>query len=120
MPTTPLTFGDTVRVRATAETESIGLAGLTGSVYGETTPSVTDVEVIGEDPDDFAINVFFDDLDEAKWFAPDLLDFIDHGAGAEIEIDGVAGKFVRSDDGEWVERATDAAPGGSRPWWKFW
>ena len=36
-------FGDNVRIRVTPETEAAGVAGLRGQVYGETTPSVTEV-----------------------------------------------------------------------------
>jgi hypothetical protein len=55
-----ISFGDNVRVRATSLTQELGLAGMSGQVYGETTPSVTNVEVIGELREDYAINVFFD------------------------------------------------------------
>ena len=53
-----ISFGDHVRVRSTPLTEERGLAGLDGNVHGETTPSVTGVEVIGELKSDYAINVF--------------------------------------------------------------
>lgn len=43
----PISFGDNVRVRSTDLSESVGLAGLAGQVYGETTPSKTGVELIG-------------------------------------------------------------------------
>ena len=39
-------FGDNVRIRSTPLTEELGFAGLSGSIYGETTPSVTSIEVI--------------------------------------------------------------------------
>jgi hypothetical protein len=60
---TPISFGDNVRVRCTSETERIRLAGLTGEVRGETTPSIMGIEVIGEVKDDFAFNVFIEDRD---------------------------------------------------------
>ncbi|MEO2047331.1 MAG: hypothetical protein ABGX16_12255 [Pirellulales bacterium] len=81
---TPISFGDNVRILCTPETEGLGLAGLKGEVRGETTPSVMGIEVIGEDKDDFAFNVFIEDRDEAYWFAPDLLEFIDHAVGTEM------------------------------------
>ncbi len=42
-----LSFGDNVRVHTTPETTERGLAGLTGQIQGVTTPSVTNVDVIG-------------------------------------------------------------------------
>ena len=104
-----ITFGDNVRVRDTIATRTAGVAGLTGSVYGETTPSVTGVDVIGEVTGNYAINVHFDERGEALWFAPELLELIDHGAGAEITIDGVDKKWTRTESGEWEE-----SPGGAK------
>jgi hypothetical protein len=112
-----ITFGDRVRVRKTAETEAAGVAGLHGQVYGETTPSVTGVEIIGTPEHDYAINVHFEDLQQAHWFASHLLEFIDHGPGTEIRLHGVDKRWVRAADGEWVEEST-AKP--KRPWWRFW
>jgi hypothetical protein len=100
---TPISFGDNVRVRRTPETEGVGLAGLTGEVRGETTPSLMGIEVIGEDKDDFAFNVFIEDRDEAYWFAPDLLEFIDHAVGTEMWVEGDSKKWVRTADGNWEE-----------------
>jgi hypothetical protein len=37
------------------------LAGLVGQVYGQTTPSITKVEVLGELREDYAVNVYFKD-----------------------------------------------------------
>lgn len=98
-----ISFGDNVRVRDTEVTRASDVAGLVGTVYGETTPSVTDVEVIGEVTGDYAINVHFEERGESLWFAPDLLEFIDRGAGAEITIDGVDKKWTRTESGEWEE-----------------
>jgi len=94
-----ISFCDNVRVRTTPETAAAGLAGLNGQVYGETTPSVTGVEVIGEVDRDYAVNVFFTARNEGFWFAPQLLEFVDHGPGTVIEIAGK--KAVRSATGEW-------------------
>jgi hypothetical protein len=96
-------MGDNVLVKSTQVTEKLGLAGLRGQVYGHTTPSVTGVEVVGESPDDFAVNVNLEVRKQAIWFAPTLLDFVDHGAGTEIRIDGVPKKWVRTATGEWQE-----------------
>jgi hypothetical protein len=104
MPDTPpIAFGDKVKVRATPDTEALGIAGLAGQVYGETTPSVTGVAVIGPLTRDYAVNVHFDGRGETFWFASELLEFVDHAAGTEIRLDGVPKKWVRSKTGEWTE-----------------
>jgi hypothetical protein len=96
-----ISFGDNVRVASTPLTSSLGLAGQTGAVYGETTPSVTGVEVIGGAAADYAINVQLDGPDQSLWFASDLLEFVDHAPGTEIVIGNK--RMVRSASGEWVE-----------------
>jgi hypothetical protein len=103
-----LSFGDNVRIRSTPLTEKLGLAGQTGSIYGETTPSVTGVEVIGEATADYAVNVMIEARGEQLWFAPDLVEFIDHGAGTEVRIGDV--HLVRDASGEWSE-----VPGSEPP-----
>ena len=55
-----ISFGDNVRVRVTTVTEERGLAGMCGQVCGETTPSLTGVDAIGNPKTDYAINVFFE------------------------------------------------------------
>ena len=117
-PSDSPTFGDKVRIRHSPETESKGLAGLVGNVYGQTTPSVTGVEVIGELAFDYAINVFFEDRDESFWFAPALVEFVDHAPGMEISLNGVAKKWVRTETGDWHEESTETKP--AKPWWRFW
>jgi hypothetical protein len=109
-----ITFGDNVRVRSSPETEARGVAGLIGQVYGETTLSVTGVVVIGEVTRDHALNVHFEGRAETLWFAPELLEFVDHGAGTEIRLDGVPKKWVRTATGEWAEKPD------RKPWWRFW
>lgn len=98
-------FGDNVRIIETPLTIKPGFAGLIGNVYGETTPSDTNVEVIGELKEDFAFNVYFIDREESYWFAPDLLEFVDHAPGTEITFEGVDKKWVRTDIGEWEEKS---------------
>jgi hypothetical protein len=117
-PAGPASFGDNVRIRSSAETESKGVAGLSGQVYGQTTPSVSGVEVIGETTSDYAINVFFEGRHESLWFAPSLVEFIDHAPGTEMTLDGVAKKWVRTASGEWREESTEPKP--AKPWWRFW
>ena len=102
--TVNISFGDNVRIIETSLTMKSGLAGLIGNVYGETTPSVTNVEVIGELRDDLAFNVYFEDKKDNYWFAPDLLEFVDHAPGTIITLDGVDKKWVRTDNGEWNEK----------------
>jgi hypothetical protein len=111
-------FGDNVRIRDIQLTQDLGLAGLRGVVYGSTTPSVTGVTVIGGPDKDYAVNVHFAERNEDLWFAPDLVEVLDHGAGTEITIDGVDKKWVRRADGEWDEHLTIAP--AKRRWWKFW
>lgn len=121
MDTEPaISFGDNVRVRATPLTRELGLAGMAGQVYGETTPSVTSVDVIGVIRDDYAINVFFEERKDSFWFTPELLELVDHAPGTEIRLDGVRKKWVRTASGEWAESDADASPDVIKPWWKFW
>ena len=105
-----ISFGDNVLVRGVPETIRLGLAGLSGQVYGETTPSVTGVAVVGGVQDDHAINVFLKERNEALWFAPDLLEFVDHAPGTEIMLTGVPKKWTRTERGEWIEEAASGAP----------
>jgi hypothetical protein len=113
-PNPNITFGDNVRLFSTPETEALGVAGQVGQVYGETTPSVTGVTVVGQLIGDLALNVHFEGRTDTLWFAPELLEFVDHGVGAEIRLDGVPKKWTRSASGEWVESSD------KKPWWKFW
>lgn len=93
---------DNVRIVSTDETDSRGYAGRSGVCYGFTTPSVTNVDVVGGNEDDFAFNVHFEEEDvEDAWFAPDLVELVDHGAGTTISIGDKS--FVRRADGEWDE-----------------
>jgi len=106
-------FGDNVRVCRTTVTEQAGIAGVIGNVHGETTPSVTGVEVIGELTDDYALHVA-PEQGEGFWIVPSLLEFIDHAPGTGLVVGDV--KAVRQEDGSWKERYIDT----KRPWWKFW
>ncbi len=95
------TLGDKVRIRSTDVTESLGVAGHTGIVYGYTTPSVTGVDVIGTSPEDYAVSVGIEGRNEQFWFAVDLLEFVNHGAGTTMQIAGR--RFIRDERGEWLE-----------------
>jgi hypothetical protein len=98
-----ITFGDNVRIKADPATTNLGIAGLAGQVYGETTPSVTEVEVIGSQRAHRALNVNIASLSRTFWIAPHLLELVDHAPGTEITVDGVPKKWVRSNTGEWIE-----------------
>jgi hypothetical protein len=97
-------FADRVRIKTSEETERLGLAGREGQVYGWTTPSATGVSVIGSPANDQAVNVHFEDLDESFWFAEDLVETLDRGAGTVIRLDGQDREWVRLPNGEWEER----------------
>lgn len=92
---------DNVQVRDTQITRDLGIAGTRGQIYGETTPSVVGVEVIGELTNDFALNVMLDGCDEPIWSVPELIDFLDHSSGTIIEIGNQ--RLQRQDDGSWKE-----------------
>ncbi len=109
-----IAFGDNVKVLSSPETDEKGLSGKTGQVYGETTPSVTSVDVIGDSQEDYAINVSIEELDEEYWFSPDLLELIDHAEGTEIIVGNH--KAVRRADGSWEESKIEP----TKKWWQFW
>ncbi len=112
-------FGDNVRIRAAPETEANGLARSVGKVFGWTTPSETGVDVIGALTSDYAVNVYFEERQESFWFAPELVEFIDHAPGTEVSIDGAQKKWVRTGQGEWVEESSKHRS-IRKPWWQFW
>ena len=109
-----ITFGDNVRILSSPETDDRGLAGKVGQVYGETTPSVTSVDVIGEIVEDYAINVSIEELGAEYWFSPKLLELIDQGEGTAITIGNY--RAVRNAYGSWDE--SEIKP--TKKWWQFW
>jgi hypothetical protein len=110
-------FGDNVRIWVTNETEAAGVAGLKGQVYGLTTPSVTGVEVIGAQSADSAINVHIEQHGQAFWFSPELVEFIDHAPGTEINLKGSDKRWIRNEEGGWNK---EPASRQKKPWWRFW
>ena len=104
----PIRLGDNVRVRSTPETGPLGLARKIGQVYGHTIPTVTCIKYIGETQQDLAFNVFFKDRNEAFWFAPELLEFIDPGAGTEVQMGSK--EWVRTEFGEWRKTKKSSKP----------
>jgi len=100
-----ISFGDNVRIRMRPVTEKLGVAGKTGSVTGETTPSVTGIQVIGESMQNFAFSVEVDD--RTLWIAPDLLELVDHAPGKVVIIDAIPKTWVRAESGKWVEELSN-------------
>ncbi len=81
-----------------------------GNVYGETIPSESRVEVIGKLELDFAIHVYFESLDVSYWFAPQMLEFVNHAPGTEIHVHGSSVKTVRQPDGTWKDVPLRSVP----------
>jgi hypothetical protein len=104
-----ISYGDNVRVLHTTETERLGIAELIGNVYGETTPSETKVEVIGKLEFDYAVHVYFESLNLSYWFAPQMLEFVNHAPGTEIHVHGSPFKSVRQSDGTWKDLPIEVA-----------
>ncbi len=119
-----ISFGDHVRVRSTPLTEVRGLAGLDGNVHGETTPSVTGVEVIGELKSDYAINVFLMTLERGIGSRQNYSSFLILQLATTITINGVSKIWTRTSQGDWKEESTEENPhtekSSKKPWWKFW
>lgn len=117
-------FGDNVRVKESPETRALGIAGRLGSVCGFTTPSITNVDVVGSRTEDLAYSVNIEELNQQFWLAPDLIEFVDHGEGVEMRLDGVPMTWRREADGSWTEHPDSPTTSGSstvnKPWWRFW
>src|SRR5690606_27672978 len=99
-------FGSKVKIKDSSVTRDKGLAGKVGDVYGQTTPSMMDFEIIGTPKDDFAVNVYFDDLQTSYWFDADLLETIDDGQGSVITLDGVDKKWTKGPNEQWIVEDT--------------
>jgi len=107
-----ISFGDTVRIRSTVETERLGLDGRSGLVHGWTTPSDTGVQVIGSVANDRAFSVKIEGQNEPLWLDPDLLELVNHTPGTTARIGNRS--YTRNAGGEWLEDAhvnDDAQPG---------
>lgn len=96
-----ISFGDRVRIRLTEATLTLGISGQMGIVNGRTSPSITCVEVIGKSSNDLAIAVTLEAQTKQLWFAEEVLEFVDHGAGTTVEISGR--KLLRDEYGDWRE-----------------
>ena len=112
--TTPLGFGDIVRIRHTPDTIQAGIAGLDGTVFGFTAPSASGVAIVGSLADDFAMNVHVDSLDEGFWLDPSAIELLERPETMEFSV---AGKKIRvtQKDGNYKEEIVT-----QRPWWRFW
>ena len=110
------TFGNLVTIKESLETDELELSNKTGEIYGETTPSITEVEVIGDLMADYAINVYFDDLNESFWFAPGLLEPIELDDDFEVEMSIENTTWIKTKEG-WSE---PQFKGPNKAWWKFW
>lgn len=71
---------DPVRIVRSPATVAAGYADRTGICYGFTTPSITEVEVIGPGQVDDALGVSFDD-GTTVWFDPSLVAVVDVNVG---------------------------------------
>jgi len=110
-----ISFGDNVQILSSPATDAAGIAGRAGTIYGETVPSVSGVSALGELAEDYAVNVFVEELKQDFWLDPSLVEFVDHSAGTEITIKGSPYKSVRQSDGSWLEVSAVR-----KPWWRFW
>lgn len=107
-------FGDKVRIAEAEETVASGHAGLVGDCFGMTTPSATDVDLIGDAIDDVALNVNFgsEGIPDA-WFAPELVLLVEHPEGARAVVGTQA--FVMDSTGDWhAESAVNPEPSRRR------
>jgi hypothetical protein len=93
-------LGDHVRILSTPATVKAGYADREGTCYGFTTPSLMEIDMVGEPTHDVAISVGFDDADSA-WFAPELVVLLDHGEGT-VAVVGTK-RFIRDAQGAWIE-----------------
>ena len=66
--------------------------------------------MIGEVTMDYAINVSIEELGSEFWFAPELLELVDHAEGTEIVIGNY--RAVRRADGTWEESGTNTKKDG--------
>jgi hypothetical protein len=96
-------FGDHVRILSDAATNERGLTGKTGTIWGQTVPSASNVEVVGAPKNDYAVSVFVDELEEQYWLPDHLVEVIDHGAGTVFTLEGVDKKWTRNSQGGWDE-----------------
>ena len=98
-------FGDNVKFVDNEKTRAAGVALKDGVCMGFTTPSITNIEFIGDTEIDYAISVELKENSEIVWTTQDLLEFIDHGEGQVMEIGNR--RATRRADGSWKEEIID-------------
>ncbi len=97
----PISFGDNVRILKTDITDNLGLAGLTGTIFGFTIPSSSGITgVVGSLEEDYAVSVHLDSLGESRWFSTELIEFVSASDVKSMTINGV--KLIQDATGEWV------------------
>jgi hypothetical protein len=112
-----IAFGDNVRIVDAEPTRRSGHSNMVGVCYGLTTPSATGVEVVGTSTGDAALNVHFeaDEIPDA-WFAPELVDLVDHAVGSKATVGTTS--FAKSADGDWIEERSTVEPTTRRRWFR--
>jgi hypothetical protein len=98
-------FGDKIKFVDNEVTKKAGVAAKEGTCLGFTTPSVTNIEFIGETEIDYAISIELSDTKDIIWTTQDLVEFISHGEGQVIEIGNK--RATRRADGSWKEEIID-------------
>lgn len=96
-----ITIGDRVRVLSTDITDALGVAGHTGIVHSQTTPSFMGVAVIEKPARGYAFFIQIEGRNEPLWLAEHVLEFVDHAAGTGLEISGQ--RFIRDEAGNGVK-----------------
>ena len=100
-------FGDYVKFVDNEKTRAAGVALKEGVCVGFTTPSVSNIEIIGDIEIDYAICVELKDNSEIIWATQNLLEFIGYGEGQVMEIGNI--RVTRRSDGNWKEEIIDAS-----------
>ena len=98
-------FGDKVKFVDNETTQKAEVANKEGTCLGFTTPSMTNIEFIGETEIDYAISIELTDNSEIIWTTQDLVEFISHGEGQVMEIGNI--RATRRADGTWKEEIID-------------
>ncbi len=79
-------FSDHVRIKDNPVTTKLKINGKTGTVFGDSKPSVSKVEVIGNLEEDYAIYVSLTDSKDSYWMPEDYAEVLDHGVGTQAKI----------------------------------
>ena len=82
-----ISFGDTVKILNSEQTDELDLSGKIGEVLGETRPSSTGVTYFGDAKDDYVINVAFEEPNAEYWFVPDLLELVTQEVAKDTTVE---------------------------------